>query len=154
MYHRVGTWEEAKPADYISDWPSPPCWTEVCESKLAIGRWDHEAFVEGPAEEAMWFRFVDQPITESGLLHRAVIAVLADSMPGAVGSKVATQDWFAPSVDLTIHFFAELTPGWTLSHSRCVWAGDEYASATVDLWDPRTGVLAARAAQVMLFTFP
>jgi acyl-CoA thioesterase len=151
---RCRSWEEAKPDAFVSDWPAPPYWTQVCESKLAIGRWDHEPYVEGPAEEAMWFRFFDQPTTAEGLLHAAVIAVLADSMPGAVGAKVDVQQFFAPSVDLTIHFFGALTPGWTLSHTRCVWAGDGYASATVDLWDPRTGVLAARATQVMLFTFP
>jgi acyl-CoA thioesterase len=148
------SWEEAKPDDFVSTWPPAPYWTDTCESKLAVGRWDHEPFVKGPAEESMWFRFTDQPTTLNGFLHPAVIAVMADSMPGAIGSKVDDPNWFAPSVDLTIHYFGDLTPGWTLSHARCVWAGDGYASATVDLWDPRTGVLAARATQVMLFTFP
>jgi acyl-CoA thioesterase len=147
------SWEEAKPEDFVSTWPPAPYWTEVCESRLAIGRWDHEPFVAGVAEEAMWFRFSNPPITHDGMLHRAVIAVLSDSMPGAVGSKVDEQNWFAPSVDLTIHYMGPLTPGWVLSHSRCVWAGDGYASASVELWDPRTKTLAARATQVMLFTF-
>ncbi len=147
------SWAEAKPDDFVLQFPAPRYWTEVCESKLAIGRWDHEPWVDSRAEEAMWFRFHEQPITDNGLLHSAAIAVLADSMPGAVGSKVSEQNWFAPSVDLTIHVFGDLTPGWTLSHSRCVWADNGYASATVDLWDPRTGILAARATQVMLFQF-
>lgn len=147
------SWDQAKPADFVIEGPPPPFWTQVVESRLAVGRWDWEPPLGGLAEDVSWFRFHDEPITANGFLHRAATAVLADSMPGALASKVAEYNWFSPSVDLTIHLTGQLTPGWVLAHGRVSWAGDGYASASVDLWDPRTKTLAARATQVMLFTF-
>ena len=147
------TWVEAKPADVVFDYPPSPYWTKVVESRLASGRWDWEPCPGGRAEDASWFRFFDAPTTGEGLLHRAALAVLADSMPGALNSKVDELNWFAPSIDLTIHMLGDVTPGWILAHSRASWAGSGYASASVDLWDPRTGVLAAHATQMMVFAF-
>jgi acyl-coenzyme A thioesterase PaaI-like protein len=147
------SWDQAKPADFVFDGPPPPYWTQVVESRLAVGRWDWEPPIGGLAEDVNWFRFHDELTTPEGFLHRAITTVLADSMPGAMSSKIADDNWFSPSVDLTIHFTGQLTPGWILAHGKVSWAGDGYASATVDLWDPRTNTLAARATQVMLFTF-
>jgi acyl-CoA thioesterase len=146
-------WEQAKPDDFVIEGPPPPYWTQVVEGRLAIGRWDWEPAIGGAAEDATYFRFFNEPISNDGSLHQAAIAVLADSMPGALYSKFQDQNWFAPSVDLTIHLTGQLTPGWVLAHGKVSWAGSGYASASVDLWDPRTNVLAARATQVMLFTF-
>jgi acyl-coenzyme A thioesterase PaaI-like protein len=147
------SWDQAKPADFVIEGPPPPYWTQVVESRLAVGRWDWEPPIGGMAEDVNWFRFHNAPTAPDGFLHRAVTTVLADSMPGAMSSKIADDNWFSPSVDLTIHYTGQLTPGWILAHGKVSWAGDGYASASVDLWDPRTNTLAARATQVMLFTF-
>ena len=86
--------------------------------------------------------------------------VLADTMPGAVGEKVGPteRDWFAPSIDLTVHLLDHCRSAWVLAHNRARFAGDGYASADMALWDcgedgterPR---LVAYATQLFLFSF-
>jgi acyl-CoA thioesterase len=77
-------------------------------------------------------------------------------MPSTVERKVGEGAWFAPSADLTVHVTGKARSPWLLSHCRCRWAGDGYASAEALLWDVDQGddpVLVAVATQVMLFSF-
>ena len=107
-----------------------------------------------------WYRFDDPPFLDDGTLDPLALVVVADTMPGAVGEKVSrqSQQWFAPSVDLTLHVLGECRSNWILGHNLARHAGDGYASADMALWDygpdgtdePR---LVAYATQVFLFTF-
>jgi len=61
--------------------------------------------------------------------------------------------WFAPSVDYTLHLFRPAPAGWLLAHHQARHAGDGYASVELALWDPAGPHLVAYATQVMLFSF-
>ena len=78
-------------------------------------------------------------------------------MPAAVFEKIepTERDWFAPSVDLTVHLNSLPTGPWILNHNRAHFANDGDASAEVTLWDPNAPdrpKLLAWATQVMFFT--
>jgi hypothetical protein len=84
-------------------------------------------------------------------------------MPGALGEKIGgtgrpEREWFAPSVDLTVHLLGDCRSAWGLAHNRARWAGDGYASADMALWDlgpdgADDARLVAYATQLFLFTF-
>jgi acyl-CoA thioesterase len=138
-----------------------PFWTELVEGRPVIGHAPWDDYVPDRAERAMWYRFDESPVLDDGRLDPLALIVFADSMPGAVGEMVGRNDrsWFAPSVDLTVHFLDDCRSSWVLAHNRARFAGDGYASADMALWDcgddggqrPR---LVAYATQMFLFTFP
>jgi acyl-CoA thioesterase len=76
---------------------------------------------------------------------------IADTMPPALIQKLGPshEPFFAPSLDLTVHFLEDTTSEWllTLVHARRARAG--YASADAEIWDDR-GRLIALATQTML----
>jgi acyl-CoA thioesterase len=137
-----------------------PFWTQRVEGRSALGHAPWEAYVQDRAEVAMWYRFDDPPFLDDGTLDPLGLVVLADTMPGAVGEMVGRGEtqWFAPSVDLTVHLLDECRSGWVLAHNRARHADDGYASADMALWDcgpdgassPR---LVAYATQLFLFSF-
>jgi len=137
-----------------------PFWAELVEGRPVLGHAPWEDYVPERAERAMWYRFDDSPMLDDGRLDPLALVVLADTMPGAVGEKVGQVDrqWFAPSVDLTVHLLDDCRSPWVLAHNRARYAGDGYASADMALWDcgadgsgpPR---LVAYATQLFLFTF-
>jgi acyl-CoA thioesterase len=63
-------------------------------------------------------------------------------------------EWWAPSVDLTVHVLGDHRAEWVLARNRARHAGDGYASLEVELWDPQAGTISAYATQLMIFTFP
>ena len=138
------------------DGPPRPFWDQVVEGRPVIGRAPWEPFVDGPAEAAIWYRLDDPPVRDEGTLDVAGPIVLCDTMPSSVGQKLGpeTGDWFAPSVDYTLHLFRPAPPGWLLAHHHARHAGDGYASVDLALWDPAGPHLVAYGTQVMLFTFP
>lgn len=135
-------------------------WTERVEGRSAIGHPPWEDYVPDRAERAMWYRFDEPPMLADGSMDPLGLVVLADTMPGAVGEKIGHtgHNWFAPSVDLTVHILGRCRSPWLLAHNRGRFAGDGYASADMALWDcgedgtdkPR---LVAYATQLFLFTF-
>jgi len=137
-----------------------PFWTELVEGRNAIGHPWWEDYVPDRAERAMWYRFDEPPMLDDGTMDPLAVVILADTMPGAVGEKIGPQDgnWFAPSIDLTVHMLDDCRSPWLLAHNRARYAGDGYASADMALWDcgldgadaPR---LVAYATQLFLFTF-
>jgi acyl-CoA thioesterase len=145
------TWSQAMPSDFQMGHEPPPLWSSTIESRLVQGRYPWEPFREGPATAMDWTRFAVDPVTDAQ--RRAALCVLSDTMPSGLDAKVESDNWFAPSVDLTTHVFADPTPGWILGSSSITLAGDGYASARIDLWDPVERRLCATATQVMLFTF-
>lgn len=64
-----------------------------------------------------------------------------------------TATWLPPSADLTVHVLGEARSEWVLARNRARFAGDGYASAEMELWDPELG-LVAYGTQVMFFSFP
>jgi acyl-CoA thioesterase len=76
-------------------------------------------------------------------------------MPVAIGQFFGPGYPFyhAPSVDLSMRFFADTDDEWFLTRVVSHWAGDGYASAEVTMWDTRRRLI-AHAAQMMLIRFP
>lgn len=109
----------------------------------------------GRAEATRWIRYRETPRDAAGNLDRCALPGLADTMPPAVSQYMGPGVPFfhAPSVDLTVHFYAATRSDWILSHARCHWAGDGYASAEIQLWDEERK-LVAHATQMMLLRFP
>jgi acyl-CoA thioesterase len=137
-----------------------PFWERHVEGRAVLGHAPWEEYVPDRAEMVLWYRFDDPPYLPGGTIDPLALVVLADTMPGAVSEKVRDQDsnWFAPSVDLTVHLLDECRSPWVLAHNRARFAGDGYASADMALWDcgeegsgpPR---LVAYATQLFLFSF-
>jgi acyl-CoA thioesterase len=138
-----------------------PFWAELVEGRPVMGHAPWDDYVPDRAERAMWYRFDEAPMLDDGRLDPLALIVLADTMPGAVGEKVGPSErpWFAPSVDLSLHFLDDCRSPWILAHNRARSAGDGYASADMALWDcghdgSTTPRLVAYATQLFLFTFP
>lgn len=137
-----------------------PFWDRMVEGRPVLGHAPWDDYVPDRAECASWYGLDDPPLLEDGSLDPFALVVLADTMPGAVGEKVGRKErqWFAPSVDLTVHLLDECRSRWVLAHNRARYAGDGYASADMALWDygpdcderPR---LVAYATQLFLFSF-
>ena len=141
--------------EFEFDRPPMPFWQEVIEGRPVIGRppWEpHDP--DAAAEVASWVRIDHPPVRADGTIDVAAAIVVCDTMPGSVGQKLGPDSgqWFAPSVDYTLHVFRPVPEGWLLQHGRARHAGDGYASVDMALWDER-GRLLAYATQVMLFTF-
>lgn len=132
----------------------PPFWTRI-EGKRALGHPPWEEHEPGPSDVANWLRFDEPPVGADGGLDPLGVLVLADRMPGSVAEKLGHrgEPWFAPSADLTVHFFEPLRTPWVLAHDRARWADDGWASVETTLWS-EDGVLVAYATQVTLFTRP
>jgi acyl-CoA thioesterase len=145
------------PSDWHYDGPWSPFWTNVVDGRSANGWAPWETPRPGPAESIAWYRFDQSNLLPAEVRGRAIPIILSDCMPTAVEWRVGSNpDFFAPSADLTVHLLAEPQSEWLLSHVRCTFAGDGYASATANLWDMHAAAeprLVATATQVMLFTF-
>jgi acyl-CoA thioesterase len=142
--------------EFEFDGPPWPFWEQIIEGRPVIGRPPWEEFVDGPAESASWYRLDDPPMGPDGTLDPAGVAVMCDTMPGPVGQKLGPDsgNWFAPSVDYTLHLFQRTRSEWLLAHQKARYAGDGYASVEAALWDPAGPALVAYATQLMLFSFP
>jgi acyl-CoA thioesterase len=137
-----------------------PFWERHVEGRAVLGHAPWEEYVPDRAEAVLWYRFDEPPFLDDGTIDPLGLVVLADTMPGAVGEKVRQQNgnWFAPSIDLTVHLLDHCRSPWVLAHNRARFAGDGYASADMALWDcgmegsdpPR---LVAYATQMFLFSF-
>ncbi len=137
-----------------------PFWERHVEGRPALGHAFWEEYEPDRAETALWYRFDHPPFLQDGILDPLALVVLADTMPGAVAEKVGRRErnWFAPSVDLTVHLLDHCRSPWVLAHNRARFAGGGYASADMALWDcgedgsgrPR---LVAYATQMFLFSF-
>lgn len=148
------------PPPGVETFPPMPFWDRLVEGRPVIGHAPWDDYEPDRAERAFWYRFDDAPFDDAGIIDPYSLVVLADTMPGAVGERLGPQErnWFAPSVDLTVHLLDECRSPWVLGHNRARHAGDGYASADMALWDygpeqrdePR---LVAYATQLFLFSF-
>ena len=109
----------------------------------------------GRAEAIRWIRYRSAPRLADGRIEPLSLIGLADTMPIAISQYAGPGYPFfhAPSVDLSMRFFADTEDEWVLSRAVCHWAGDGYASAEITLWDRQRRIL-AHANQLMLVRFP
>ena len=143
------------------EWEEPPFWDRIVDCRPANGHppWEQD-WEPTTSERISWYRLDEPPVRDDGSLDPLALVVVADTMPGAVGQKVGpgTDQWFAPSVDLTMHLFGPARPGWLLARNQARRATGGYASTDIELWSARADGdgydLVAYGTQQMLFTFP
>lgn len=122
------------------------------ETRLALGHlWWERDWTPGPARLARWFRYRVPQRLPDGYLDPLAIPPVADTMPPALIQKLGPdcEPFFAPSLDLTIHFLDPTRSEWLLvwTHARRARAG--YASASAEIWG-QDGALVAWATQTMM----
>jgi acyl-CoA thioesterase len=153
------TWRRPPPPG-VEGFRAMPFWDRLVEGRTVTGHAPWEEYVPDRAERVVWYRFDETPLLDDGTVDPLALVVLADTMPGAVGERVGPtqRNWFAPSIDLSVHLLDHCRSTWVLGHNRARFAGDGYASADMALWDcgedggdpPR---LVAYATQLFLFSF-
>lgn len=121
------------------------------DCKLADGDpfWTAD-FTAGPARYARWFRYKVPQQTSEGRLDRLALPPLIDTMPTALQRAIGPSAYrfYAPSLDLTVHFVDDTSREWLLVHvvSRRARAG--WAIADAEIWDDE-GRMIAYGTQAM-----
>jgi acyl-CoA thioesterase len=129
---------------------------ENLEWRLAQGhRWWTAGWAAGPARIARWFRYKVPQRLPDGRFDPLAIPPIADTMPPALIQKLGPghEPFFAPSLDLTIHFLEDTEAEWILTAVHVPRARAGYATANAEIWDER-GRLIATATQMMLLRRP
>ena len=134
-----------------------PRFFENLETRLALGHpWWTPGWEAGPARMARWFRYHVTPRLADGRFDPLAIPPIADTMPPALIQKLGPnhEPFFAPSLDLTVHFLEDTDAGWFLVdvHARRARAG--IATAAADIWDDRGRLLAFATQTMMLRKVP
>jgi acyl-CoA thioesterase len=129
-----------------------PPFLENFECRLGRGaRWWTSGWAPGPARMGRWFRYRVPPTLPDGRLDPLALPPIADTMPPALCQKLGPDapPFHAPSLDLTVHFLEDATPGWLLTwvHARRARAG--WATADCEIWN-EDGRLIAFATQMMM----
>ena len=122
------------------------------ESRLAQGHmWWGKDWPAGPARIARWFRYLVPQRLADGRFDPLAIPPIADTMPPALIQKLGPdhEPFFAPSLDLTVHFLEDTTSEWFLIAVHVPRARAGYATADAEIWDDG-GRLIATATQMML----
>jgi acyl-CoA thioesterase len=140
--------------------PGVPAWRSRFFENLDVRRVRMYSSFEtnwegGRAESLRWMRYRVAPRRPDGRIDPLSWIAIADTMPPAVGQYHGPGFPFyhAPSVDLSMKFFADTDEEWALVHVVSHWAGDGYASADVTLWDGKRKLI-AHGTQLMLVRFP
>lgn len=140
--------------------PGVPVWRSSFFDNLEIRRVRSFASFErdwegGRAEVLRWMRYLVPPRRADGLIEPLSLVGLADTMPPSIAQYLGPGYplFHAPSVDLSMRFFADTEDEWVLVRAVCHLAGDGYASADVAIWD-RSRRLLATGSQMMLLRFP
>lgn len=159
----AGAPEAGPPDDYpgfAEPPPGVPAWRSRFFENIDVRRVRMHASFEtawegGRAETIRWMRYRVAPRLADGRIDPLSLIALADTMPPAVGQHHGPGFPFyhAPSVDLSMKFFADTEEEWALVRVISHWAGDGYASADVTLWDAARRLL-AHGTQLMLIRFP
>jgi acyl-CoA thioesterase len=125
---------------------------ESLEWRLAAGHlWWTTEWQPGPARIARWFRYKVPQRLPDGRFDPLAIPPIADTMPPALIQQMGPdhEPFFAPSLDLTIHFLEDTTAQWILTAVHVPRARAGYATADAEIWDD-SGRLIATATQMML----
>jgi acyl-CoA thioesterase len=141
--------------DFEFDSDPFPLWIHHLEGKPVVGHAPWEHYVPTTSERSTYQRYDETPMLADGTVDPLALVALCDMMPGAVGERMGPpteHDWYGPSADITVHVVGTARSEWLLARNRARRAADGYASLEVELWDPRTG-LVAYGTQTMIFTF-
>lgn len=146
--------EETSPIEQLVGLNAPerPPFFANFDTRLALGQpWWTADWKPGPARIARWFRYEVPQRLSDGRFDPLAIPPIADTMPPALIQKLGPNrmPFFAPSLDLTVHFLEDTTSQWLLVnvHARRARAG--YATAAAEIWDD-AGRLVAVAMQMMM----
>jgi acyl-CoA thioesterase len=128
-----------------------PRFFDNLDSRLAVGApWWTEGWKPGPARIARWYRYYAPQKLADGRFDPLAVPPIADTMPPSLIQKLGPDrpQFFAPSLDLTVHFLEDTWADWLLTDVHSRWAGSGYATADVEIWDLE-GKLIAFATQMM-----
>lgn len=143
--------EELAPIDSMGV-ASPPFFLNL-ETRIAIGHawWGSDEWEPGRARMARWFRYRIPQHLPDGRFDPLAIPPIADTMPPALIQKLGPkrEPFFAPSLDLTLHFLEDTTSQWLLTDVHVRRARGGYASAQSEIWD-QNGRLVVVAVQMMM----
>jgi acyl-CoA thioesterase len=114
-------------------------------------RWE-PGWTGGRAFGTRWVRYREPPVLRDGTLDPLGYVPFVDVIPGAVGQRFgpAAPRFFAPTLDLTVHFLDRTEADWVLQVMRMRRATHGYGSGEMELWS-RDGRLLAHASQTMFF---
>jgi acyl-CoA thioesterase len=125
---------------------------ENFDLRLALGEplW-RPGWKAGEARMAFWWRYRVPQRGADGHLDPLAIPPIADTMPSALARRLGPEHprFFAPSLDLTVHFLEPSDGEWLLVDVRCHRARAGWAEADAEIWDER-GRLCACATQTMM----
>jgi acyl-CoA thioesterase len=124
--------------------------------KLALGvpLW-RPGWQAGEARMAFWYRYRVAQRGADGLFDPLAIPPIADTMPGALARKLGPDHrFYAPSLDLTVHFLDTSKADWFLVDVRALWARAGYASAAANIWDEHRRLVAFTTQTMMLRARP
>jgi acyl-CoA thioesterase len=122
------------------------------DMRLAYGSriWEPTGWSAGDARWTAWYRYRVSQRLSAGVLDPFALPPIADTMPGALANMLGPDvPFFAPSLDLTVHFVEATEAEWLLVDARCHRAHGGYATASADIWDDRRR-LVARTTQTMI----
>jgi acyl-CoA thioesterase len=140
--------EDAIPLGEPGDW----AYFKNFEMRLAEGNewWKPGWSASKEARFSRWIRYLEDPRGPDGALDPLALPPVVDLMPTALLQKLGPDHprYFAPSLDLTVHFLEPARTPWILTSSHVRFARSGYASADVEVWD-EDGRLAAFATQTM-----
>ena len=122
------------------------------DHRRAIGSvwWKAEQWVPGD-RSGYWYRYLRPQKLADGRLDPLCLPPLIDTMPPALCAMIGPDAlaFLAPSLDLTVHFLADTTSEWLLTHAHCRDARGGYATADIEIWDESRRLI-AYGTQVMI----
>jgi acyl-CoA thioesterase len=112
----------------------------------------------GPQQprHARWYRALVPQRLADGRLDPLSLPPIADTMPSALVQALGPGHprFYAPSLDLTVHFLTDTRAEWVCAHSTCRHASRGYATADVEIWDPDGNLLAFGTQMMFLRNVP
>lgn len=148
-------------ADAVDDAPHNPHtrapFFRHIETRIALGeRWWQQGWTGGEARYARWMRYKTPQRRADGTLDPLCLPAIADTMPAAVvqGLGPSAGYFFAPSLDLTVHFLQPTTSEWllVLAYSRLARNGN--ATGEVEIWSEDKKLIAYGNQMMMLRSWP
>lgn len=122
------------------------------DSRLGLGRpWWRDDWEPSPARFARWLRYKKKQAQADGSLDPLAIPPIADTMPTALWTHLGPSkpQYYAPSLDLTVHFLEDTAREWLLVSGYCRHARAGYATGENEIWS-EDGRLVAYATQTMM----
>ena len=122
------------------------------DHRRAIGSqwWRVDQWVPGD-RSGYWYRYLRPQTLADGRIDPLCLPPLIDTMPTAFCAMVGpdAMAFLAPSLDLTVHFFADTTSEWLLTHAHCRAVRGGWATADIEIWDASRKLI-AYGTQVMI----